>query len=78
LPSWIKFNSYNNTLYGIANQSGTFNIDVYYKDDGGMITFTNVRLTVTPKIIPYYPMRNMYLVTYSFFGGIAVYFTYMI
>ena len=48
LPSFLKFNQVNRTLYGKANESGSFRVEFMFSDDQGRKTFSNIRITVTP------------------------------
>jgi hypothetical protein len=77
LPYWINFNKDNRTIYGIANETGTFNIDYVFIDSSGLKSFSNVRLAVTPKNYNKYSMIILYLLSTSIFAALGVFFIYL-
>jgi hypothetical protein len=48
IASFIQFNSLNRSIYGYANQSGSFRVDFVYSDDQGRQTYSNLKITVLP------------------------------
>jgi hypothetical protein len=48
LPSFLKYNPVNRTLYGFCNETGVFRVDFQFTDDQGVQTFSNIKLTVLP------------------------------
>src|SRR3569833_650243 len=75
----MSFNPANRTVFGIANTTGVYSVDVYYKDDAGYLAFSNFRLAILPRATSQFDIMNyLFPVTVSIFGGMLVFFTYLI
>lgn len=76
LPGWLKFDTYNKTLFGYANETGVYRVDFTFTDDAGLKTYSNMKIkviedtTVTDKKIP------LFVGTIAIFFGFMVYFVY--
>lgn len=68
-PSFLKFNPTNRTIFGKANETGSFVVDFLYQDDQGRKTYSNLRITVTPVD---YSLPNKYYYHFGISGSAFV------
>jgi hypothetical protein len=65
-PTFLKFNPTNRTIFGKANETGSFSFDIVYQDDQGRKTYSNMRISVTPVS---YKLPNKYYYHFGIAGS---------